>query len=111
MVTLQTEEQTDFGAVKLLASDGDKVVGRMYLYLLKNDLHKQPFGFLEDLFVEEDFRKQGIGSKLVQKAIAEAKTRGCYKVIANSRTFAGGVHGFYEKLGFVKWGFEFRINL
>ena len=111
MVMLRSEKITDFSAVKLAAYDGDKPVGRIYLYLLKNDLHKQPFGFLEDLFVEEPYRKQGIGSQLVRQAIAEAKNRGCYKLIANSRTFAGAIHKFYEKQGFAKWGFEFRMNL
>lgn len=98
-------------AVKITANEGNKQIGRLYLYILKNDLHKEPFGFLEDVFVEEEFRKQGIGRQLVQKAIEEAKAQGCYKLIGNSRTFKTGVHAFYEKFGMKKWGFEFRIDL
>jgi len=98
-------------AVKITAHDGGKQIGRLYLYILKNDLHKEPFAFLEDVFVEEEFRKHGIGRQLVQKAIEEAKVQGCYKLIGNSRTFKTGVHAFYEKLGIKKWGFEFRMDL
>ena len=98
-------------AVKITAHDNGKQAGRLYLYILKNDLHREPFGFLEDVFVEEEYRKQGIGSQLVQKAIEEAKVQGCYKLIGNSRTFKTGVHAFYEKLGIKKWGFEFRLDL
>lgn len=98
-------------AIKITMNKDGKQIGRLYLYILKNDLHKEPFGFLEDVFVEEEYRKKGIGSQLVQKAIEEAKAQGCYKLIGNSRTFKTGVHAFYEKLGFKKWGFEFRINI
>lgn len=108
---LKIEEQKNILLVKITALDGGKQIGRLFLYVLKNDLHKEPFGFLEDVFVEESHRKLGIGSQLVKKAIEEAKTRGCYKLIGNSRTFAGAVHGFYERLGFKKWGFEFRMDL
>ena len=96
--------------VKISYQDGNKEVGRAFLYVLKNDLHKEPFGFLEDVFVEESHRKQGIGSHLVQKAIDEAKIRGCYKLIGNSRMASEKVHSFYERLGFKRHGYEFRID-
>lgn len=101
----------DAYAVKITAEDGGKTVGRIFLYVLKNDLHKEPFGFLEDLFVEESHRQHGIGSTLAKMAIEEAKNQGCYKVVGNSRTFKTKVHTFYEKIGFMKFGFEFRMNL
>ncbi len=101
----------DSYAIKILAVDQGKTVGRLYLYILKNDLHKEPFGFLEDVFVDEESRKQGVGSQLVQKGIKEAKKQGCYKLIGNSRASSEKVHLFYEKLGFKKHGYEFRIDM
>ena len=97
-------------AIKITAVDGGKTIGRLYLYVLKNDLHKEPFGFLEDVFVEEEYRKQKIGSVLVEKAIEQAKILGCYKLIGTSRDGNAGAHRFYERLGFKKHGFEFRID-
>jgi GNAT superfamily N-acetyltransferase len=85
-------------------------IGRAYLYLLKNDLHKQPFGFIEDIFVRQDLRSQGYGSQLLVELIKEAKKQGCYKLIANSRVDRKDLHGWYEKMGFRRHGFEFRLD-
>ena len=98
-------------AVKFEVKDGKKIIGRAYLYIIKNDLHKKSYGLLEDLFVEEAHRSQGLGQQLLLKVIAEAKRRKLYKLIGTSRTFRTQVHSFYERFGFKKWGTEFRMNL
>lgn len=98
-------------AIKFEAKTGKKTVGRAYLYIIKNDLYKQAYGLLEDLYVEEAYRSQGIGRSLLLKVISEAKKRKLYKLIGTSRTFRTQVHNFYEKYGFKKYGFEFRMDL
>ena len=98
-------------AIKFTVEEGGKVVGRVYLYLLYNNLHEEPFGFLEDLFVEEEYRKQGVGKKLVNAVIQEAKDQDCYKLLGTSRHTRPLVHKMYQNLGFDKWGVEFRMNL
>jgi len=97
--------------VKLEVKDGKKVVGRVYLYIIKNSLHKQSYGYVEDLFVEEEYRSQGLGRQLIMDVVAEAKKRKLYKLIGTSRTFRAQIHSFYEKMGFKKYGFEFRMDL
>lgn len=88
-----------------------KEIARITLYFLHNDLHDQPFGLVEDLWVAESRRGQGLGKLLVQKALDEAKKYGCYKVIATSRAERPKVHKFYGDLGFSDYGKEFRLNL
>ena len=83
---------------------------RAYLYILKNDLHVEPFGLLEDVFVDDNMRGQGIGTDLIKKVIKAAEEAGCYKLIATSRKERSKVHELYERLGFVEHGKEFRIN-
>ncbi len=61
-------------------------VARAYLYLMTNDLHQAPFGFLEDVYVDESQRGRGLGTTLVKEVPAAAHARGCYKLIATSRT-------------------------
>ncbi len=90
--------------------DGDKEIGRAYLYLLKNDYHKEPFGLLEYVAVDEAYRGQGLGVGIVKEIIKEAKENGCYKLIATSRHGREGLHKWYEELGFKNHGLEFRIN-
>ena len=104
------KQQINANGVKILATENGQTVGRAYLYLLKNDLHRELFGFMEDVFVEEAFRSRGIGGKLVEAVIAEAKSQGCYKLICTARLSKPEVHTFYEKFGFKKWGTEFRMD-
>ncbi|HEY7600940.1 MAG TPA: GNAT family N-acetyltransferase [Methylomirabilota bacterium] len=86
-------------------------VARAYLYLAENDLHpRQWFGLLEDVFVDEAGRGQGIGAALVRHVIDEARRRGCYKLIATSRDERPRVHALYRRLGFAEWGREFRLD-
>ena len=42
--------------------------------------------------------------------IEEAKNKGCYKLIAQSR-YGNKAHGLYEKIGFEDHGKNFRMNL
>lgn len=108
---LKKEVIKNTSAVKLTYWDGGECVGGMYLYLIHNDSHTQPYGLLEDVLVKEEHRKRGIGTMLVQEALKEAERLNCYKVIGTSRTSRENVHAWYEKLGMKKHGFEFRINL
>ena len=50
------------------------------------------------LFVADDLRKQGIGTKIVLSAEDEARKRNCKYVFAD--TFAFQAPKFYEKLGY-----------
>ena len=53
---------------------------------------------IEYLFVKEDLRGQGIGSKLLQQAESEAKKRNCRYVFVNTYQFQAPP--FYEKQGY-----------
>ncbi|MBI4448725.1 GNAT family N-acetyltransferase [Candidatus Woesearchaeota archaeon] len=97
--------------IKLSIQEDRKEVARAFLYLLYNDLNKEPFGFMEDVFVEEAYRSKGYGSTIIEALIAEAKKRGCYKLIGTSRHSRSKVHELYKRIGFEDWGVEFRMNL
>ena len=106
-------EKKDVSAsgVKFIRRVKGEAVGRAYLYILNNDLHEEPFGFMEDVFVDETQRGSGIGRALVEAVIKEARRRGCYKLVATSRTERPRVHALYVDLGFKDYGKEFRIDL
>ena len=89
----------------------DKEVARAFLYILYNDLHAEPFGFLEDVYVDEILRGQGIGTQLLNQVINEAKKIGCYKIVATSRHSRTKVHKLYKRLGFQDQGIEFRLDI
>lgn len=105
---LQKTVKKNVYGVKITYQDKGKEVGRAYLYILNNALHKRPFGFLEDVFVNEKYRGHGLGSKLIEAAIFEAKKRKCYKLIATSRNTKPQLRNFYHRFGLDVWGVEFR---
>jgi GNAT superfamily N-acetyltransferase len=91
--------------------DGDRELGRAFLYVMRNDLHSGPFGLLEDVYVDESQRGVGLGTKLVQEVVSAAREAGCYKLTATSRTSRPKVHDLYRQLGFEDHGIEFRMDL
>lgn len=96
--------------VRVTVDREDSELGHAYLYILKNDQHTEPFGLVEDVFVEEAARGQGVGRELLRALIEEAKKRGCYKLIATSRHGRDDVHAWYQRLGFRDHGIEFRMD-
>lgn len=96
--------------IKFFIEVDRKEVGRAFLYILHNDLHEKPLGFLEDVYVNENLRGQGIGTKLLDKVINEARANGCYKIVATSRHSRPEVHKLYERIGFKDQGVEFRLD-
>jgi len=105
------ERAIETKGIKIFAEENGKEVGRCFIYLIKNDLHEEPYALLEDVYVDENFRGKGIGTELVKKAIEVAKKLNCYKIIATSRFEREKVHEWYQKFGFKKFGFEFRMDL
>lgn len=97
-------------AIKFSIIDQGRVVGRAYLYLIHNDLYDKPYGLLEDVYVQEEYRSHGIGNQLLKAVMTEAKSRGCPKLIGTSRYSRPQVHQWYEKLGFKDYGKEFRMD-
>ena len=97
--------------IKFSIKERQQEIARAYLYLMHNDLHSEPFGLLEDVYVDESQRSKGLGTKLVKEVVQTAKEQGCYKLIATSRSSRTQVHQLYKRLGFSERGLEFRIDL
>lgn len=104
-------EELNTKAIRLFVSKEDQEIGRVFVYLIKNNSHDYPYALIEDLFVHEDYRKQGYGKQLMLAAIEEAKKQNCGWILANSRYAREHVHQFYQKLGFEDYGKEFKMIL
>jgi GNAT superfamily N-acetyltransferase len=94
------ERQTginDFRPLALvLTGDGGQAIGGLW--------GRTAFGwlFVELLFVPESLRGHGLGRELMQRAEAEALTRGCHAAWLD--TFQFQARGFYERLGYTCFG-------
>jgi GNAT superfamily N-acetyltransferase len=110
LVTVDRKSEAAHGTRFSVSIDGVEIA-RAYLYIMRNDLHDAPFGFMEDVFVNGSQRGAGLGTQLVLEVLAAAREAGCYKLIATSRTSRLKVHELYQRLGFQSHGLEFHINL
>lgn len=54
---------------------------------------------LDDLCVDEKYRKQGIGKALYHKVVETAKENGCYEITLNAWPGNESALKFYEKMG------------
>ena len=88
--------------VLLVAEDNKRVIG----YVM-SQLHK-PTGkaTIENLFVDESYRKKGIGSDLIKRCLKELKERGASYFCAMVRTDNDKITNFYERCGFTR-GYNF----
>ncbi len=62
-------------------------------------------GIIEDLIVSRNYRKLGIGSKILKNLISEAKDQKCFKIYLESSTES---EAFYSKQGFLKGGLSMK---
>ena len=85
-----------FGAIE----DG-KVVSTCFCLIIPNLTRLGSSAcFVENVVTDKDHRGQGLGRKIMERAIAFARERDCYKVILESASFRKEAHQFYKNLGF-----------
>ena len=95
----------------IVAKDGEAIAGSAFIFYHPAPMYGRPYAMLEDMVVDERVRGKGVGSNLMEKVIELAGKRRCYKIIFNSGFDREKIHQFYEKIGFKKWGLEFRMDL
>ena len=76
----------------------EKIIASVSLLLEQKVIHECGIvGHLEDVVVDRDYRKYGLGKFIIERIIKIAKERGCYKLIGDCKS---ELLGFYEKNGF-----------
>jgi len=120
------DEKTDESAAKnifeniekqnikyFVAKENGKIIASCYICVIPNLTRGgKSIGFIENVITDKDYRKRGIGKKIMENAIQYAKEQNCYKVILQSGNERTEAHEFYKSLGFdgeSKKGFELRL--
>ena len=93
-----------------VVEEDNQVIGTGVLLIQLNISHNgRPYGHIENIVVDSDHRKKGIGKKIVLHLLEKAKEANCYKVILNC--IEKNIP-FYEKYGITPTGeIELRIDL
>ena len=95
-----------------LAETDGRLAGTFALLIMDNlGECGTPSGIIEDVVVEPEYQRRGVGRAMMQHALALCRQKGCYKLMLSSNLARSGAHAFYESLGFEKHGFSFRIDL
>jgi len=68
-------------------------------------------GQLENVHIRADKRGQGLGTRMIEWAIARCHEKGCGVVQLTSNKLRGNAHRFYEQLGFEKSHEGFKLKL
>jgi len=81
------------------ATDGI-VLGYVAVHRVPYLIHSGPDGYISELFIRESARGEGIGARLLETVQAEAKRRGCTRLmLLNMRQRESYQRGFYSKHG------------
>ncbi len=84
----------------LFAVVGDEVCGMLSLAIVPTTQGAGCFGYLDDVFVLEQYRGRGIGTKLMREALNHARKSGCVRVELGTRRDNVRARRLYERLGF-----------
>ncbi len=60
----------------------------------------RPYAVIENVVTDPNFRRRGIGSRVLRALLERCWERRCYKVMLMSGVGRAEVHAFYESLGF-----------
>eukprot|EP00917_Polyrhabdina_sp_WS-2016_P010576 GHVP01023304.1.p2 GENE.GHVP01023304.1~~GHVP01023304.1.p2 ORF type:complete len:150 (+),score=25.27 GHVP01023304.1:1257-1706(+) len=75
----------------------DKVIGTASLIIEQKFIRKcGKVGHLEDVCIQKEYNKKGIGKNIIKYCMEKAKEYGCYKIIGDCKN---ELLPFYEKCG------------
>lgn len=91
----------DKDAILLVADVDNKIVGYIYGYVHSdNKIKIELESYIESLFVEEEYRNQGIGQELLNRFIEESKDRGVKYIFIENKVGNETAQFLYKKLNF-----------
>ena len=105
---LNNMEKNKLGKIILLKEkETKKIIGAGTILILQK-IHNNPIGEIHDIFVNEKYRKLGLGKKIIDylRNIGLNNYK-CYKIILNCLDYNVS---FYEKCNFERVGNEMRYN-
>lgn len=78
---------------------GDRAVGFIIYYCTYSMNDGKRILFLEQIFVENDVRKKGLGKEMFNFCLEEAKKQSCCELQWSVLTWNENAIGFYERMG------------
>jgi GNAT superfamily N-acetyltransferase len=93
----------------MVAEKDRRIVSTCSLAIILNLTYDlRPYGVVQNVVTDPQYRKKGIGTRVLQAALEEAWGAGCYKVILETGNKSRDIVRFYHNAGFksgIKTGF------
>lgn len=87
-----------------VAEDSGVIQGTITIWLRENLFHSGKVALIDELIVGEDSRGQGVGSQLMDHALAHCADMGCEEVEVSTEMDNQEARDFYLRHGFVEQG-------
>lgn len=101
LASVLKEIVTSPGFELVVAALGERVVGTCYLNIIPNlSRGASPYAVVENVIVDRDVRRQGVGKAVLDFALGRAWSRGCYKAMLQTGSRSEGTRQFYRSCGF-----------
>jgi ribosomal protein S18 acetylase RimI-like enzyme len=96
---------------KYYVAEYDKdIVGVAGMTINQSLVEAGNFAFIEELVVDEKYRRKGVGQMLLDACISFSKERQCQSIVLTTGIKRFAAHGLYEKNGFEKVGVKYVID-
>jgi len=98
---------------KIILAEANEQIVALIVVTYRESLFYQGWVMtIEDLIVDENYRRKGIGTQLVQLAENIARQQGCLNIELNSDLYRKGTHRFWEAIGYERNAYQFRkVNM
>jgi GNAT superfamily N-acetyltransferase len=97
------------GQELLVAEEAGEVIGSLVLVIVPNLSHgARPWAVIENVIVDEGYRRRGAGRLLMEYAVNRAREEDCCRIGLDSNKILGEAHQFYKTMGFEASAYGFR---
>jgi GNAT superfamily N-acetyltransferase len=89
--------------IPIVAEVENRVVGFAGLRVVPTVFYEEPHAELTEIFVEESFRRQGVGQALIRFAESLAQVKGAGEIMLQTNRENKGAQEFYTAMGYERW--------
>lgn len=94
-----------------VAEDRGKLVGFVTFSMRWVVRYPRPIAEMDELYVNPEYRRQGLGSKLVETILEKAAELGCSRMFIDTHFQHEAAQKLSEKMGFTHYGHHFVRDL
>ncbi len=106
---IENNEATVFLA--FVENNPEKAIGFTLIYITFSSLALNKILILNDLYVDPNVRKNGVGEKLISQTVALAKELGSNLIRLRTSKSNTVAQGLYNKMGFVREDYLYSYDL